>query len=332
MANSSASPANQSMPETSSSCLTQSLTAAHNFEVINFSLLQGIGVGKIVSSRTFSVGGYDWCINLYPDGRTQEDSAYVSAFLLIQGGGAGARAKFSLSILGKGGQVLQLDHASHTFGSSGGLGWDKFIKRSGLRPLLRLNNDCFTIRCVLTVITSPRVVDVAAIVVPQSNALQDFAHMLKDEEGSDVTFRVGDQLFAAHRCVLAARSAVFKPPIFEALLHFIYTDSLPDNFGASNNVLMQHLLVAADRYGLDRLRLMCEAKLCRTIDARTVATTLALAEQHHCIQLKSACLKFIASRGELGTVMETGGFTHLAASCPLVVLEILDKIASQGIC
>ena len=51
---------------------------------------------------------------------------------------------------------------------------------------------------------------------------------------------------------------------------------------------MQHLLVAADRYGLDRLRLMCEGKLCRGIDARTVATTLALAEQHRCAHLKDA--------------------------------------------
>ncbi|TQD68532.1 hypothetical protein C1H46_021807 [Malus baccata] len=42
--------------------------------------------------------------------------------------------------------------------------------------------------------------------------------------------------------------------------------------------------VAAYRYGLDRLRLICEANLYAINNA---ATTIALAEQHHCSQLKS---------------------------------------------
>jgi speckle-type POZ protein len=171
--------------------------------------------------------------------------------------------------------------------------------------------------------------------------------MLKSGEGADVTFSVGGQLFPAHRCILAARSMVFKaelfgamkekdaqrieiddmePAVFEALLHFVYTDSLPDD--ADNNVAMQHLLVAADRYGLDRLRLLCEAKLCDDIDVPTVATTLALAEQHHCPHLRGACIGFIASRDVLGAVMETDGFKHLITSCPAIMKEILDKVAA----
>ncbi|GJN01695.1 hypothetical protein PR202_ga18976 [Eleusine coracana subsp. coracana] len=339
------------LSETSSSCYTQAITAAHNFEVINFSLLEGMGTGKIVSSRNFNVGGYDWKIDLYPDGCTTEKEGYVSAFLVIQGEKAAARAKFSFSLLGKDGQVKR-QNTSYIFKTGDAYGWKEFMQKSDLQPLLRLNNDSFTIRCVLTVITDPLVEDVIAIVVPQPNLLQDFAQMLKDGEGADVTFSVGDQLFPAHRCVLAARSAVLKaelfspmkekatkhiriddiePSIFEALLHFIYTDSLPDDCDADKNVPMQHLLVAADRYGLDRLRLMCEVKMCNSIDAETVATTLALAEQHHCAQLKKACLRFVTSRGMLGAVMESNGFDHLAASCPLVLLEILDRLASLGI-
>jgi speckle-type POZ protein len=176
--------------------------------------------------------------------------------------------------------------------------------------------------------------------------------MLKSGEGADVTFSVGDRLFPAHRCILAARSMVFKaelfgamkekdahcikiqdmePAVFEALLHFVYTDSLPDDCddnAADNIMAMQHLLVAADRYGLDRLRLLCEAKLCRDIDVQTVATTLALAEQHHCTQLRGACIGFIASRDVLGAVMETDGFKHLITSCPAIMKEILDKVAA----
>jgi hypothetical protein len=59
-----------SLVKTSSSCLAQGITAAHNFEVINLSLLEGMGAGERVHSRNFSVGDYDWSIFLYPEGIT----------------------------------------------------------------------------------------------------------------------------------------------------------------------------------------------------------------------------------------------------------------------
>lgn len=86
----------------------------------------------------------------------------------------------------------------------------------------------------------------------------------------------------------------------------MYWDSLPDieeltgtNSNGASTLMAQHLLAAADRYGLDRLRLLCEENLCKDVATNTVATTLALAEQHHCFQLKAVCLKFIATPGNL---------------------------------
>lgn len=87
----------------------------------------------------------------------------------------------------------------------------------------------------------------------------------------------------------------------QALLHFIYWDSLPDieeltglNTKWASTLMAQHLLAAADRYALERLKSLCEVKLCEDVAINTVATTLALAEQHHCFQLKAVCLKFTA--------------------------------------
>ena len=68
----------------------------------------------------------------------------------------------------------------------------------------------------------------------------------------------------------------------------------------ASTLMSQHLLAASDRYGLDRLRLLCEVNLCEDVAINTVATTLALAEQHHCFQLKSVCLKFVALPENLG--------------------------------
>lgn len=87
----------------------------------------------------------------------------------------------------------------------------------------------------------------------------------------------------------------------------MYHDALPDirEFSGKEDpklvstTLAQHLLAAADRYGLERLILLCEAQLCEEISTSTVATTLALAEQHHCFHLKAASLRFIASQENL---------------------------------
>lgn len=109
--------------------------------------------------------------------------------------------------------------------------------------------------------------------------------------------------------------------ILKALLHFIYWDALPDmqELGGltskwASALMAQHLLAAADRYGLVRLRLLCEAKLCEDVAINTVATTLALADQHHCFQLKSVCLKFVALPA------------NLKGNCPFSLLVSLDLL------
>lgn len=95
----------------------------------------------------------------------------------------------------------------------------------------------------------------------------------------------------------------------------------------ASTLMAQHLLAAADRYGLERLRLLSEAKLCENVAINTVATTLALAEQHHCFQLKAVCLKFIALPENLKAVMQTDGFEYLKESCPTVLTELLEYVA-----
>jgi speckle-type POZ protein len=100
---------------------------------------------------------------------------------------------------------------------------------------------------------------------------RDLGELLSSGEGADVTFEVSGLLFRAHRNVLAARSSVFRaelygpmkekmvervpigdmePAVFSSLLHFIYTDSVPDATGeeaGEETVMAQHLFVAADR-------------------------------------------------------------------------------------
>jgi len=122
--------------------------------------------------------------------------------------------------------------------------------------------------------------------------------------------------------------------VFKALLYFMYTDSLPmakkddEEDEEEEDVMSQHLLVAADKYNLERLKLICEDKLCKYIDVGTVATILALAEQHHCHGLKKACFHFLSSPTNLRAVMATDGFKHLQRSCPAIMEELILMLAN----
>lgn len=89
--------------------------------------------------------------------------------------------------------------------------------------------------------------------------------------------------------------------------------------------MTQHLLVAADRFDLSRLRAMCEARLCASVDVETVANTLALAELNHASALKRACLFFIAAN--LSDVMNTEGYESMSVSCPHLAGEILSAVS-----
>jgi speckle-type POZ protein len=106
----------------------------------------------------------------------------------------------------------------------------------------------------------------------------DLAMMLDNQDLTDVSFDVGGESFSAHRLVLAARSPVFKAKLyglmaesimtsitiqdmeastFRSMLHYMYHGS-PSNDDrddvCSTMAQYQHLLVAADRYGIEELK------------------------------------------------------------------------------
>ena len=212
------------------------------------------------------------------------------------------------------------------------------------KPYDDFRSPSLTVECTITVFREPE---------PRGAAIADLSRhlgeLLRSEAGADVTFAVSGETFAAHKVVLAARSPVFMAEFFRdmkekdarhveiqdmdaaaftAMLHFIYTDAVPEldeRPEVTATALAQHLLVAADRYGLDRLKLMCERRLAIGMDAGTVASTLALAEQHSCSWLKAKCIEFIAggSQENLDAMLATEGYKHLVASSPSVLAELL---------
>lgn len=92
----------------SSLSLTETVNGSHHFVIKGYSLAKGIGVGKHIASDNFTVGGYQWAIYFYPDGKNPEDnSAYVSVFIALASEGTDVRALFELTLVDQG------DHGKH---------------------------------------------------------------------------------------------------------------------------------------------------------------------------------------------------------------------------
>ncbi|KAI3894988.1 hypothetical protein MKX03_028008 [Papaver bracteatum] len=72
----------------SSESIYETVNGSHEYKIKGFSLAKGIGVGKSISSRTFTVCGGD----------SQDDQEYVSVFLKIVSPGE-VRATFEFKLL-----------------------------------------------------------------------------------------------------------------------------------------------------------------------------------------------------------------------------------------
>ncbi|CAN6305180.1 unnamed protein product [Urochloa humidicola] len=357
MAGSSSSPAAGDVPpsRSASSIVAGVATGYHVLRIVGYSHTKEVPNGQSISSSHFLVGGRTWFVRYYPNGNACEQADFISLYLTLHGAVAEAvkpvKAKVTISLLDQDGKPVPPYNTTTQFlnfskkGSCWGFG--KFMERKALEESKHLSDDCFTVRFDVTVMKDVQTVDTPFLVVPPSDMHRHFGNLLSSKESTDVKFRVGRKTFSAHRLVLSTRSPVFKAQlygpmkernssnvihindmeanVFDALLTFMYTDNLPEMKEQDESAMLQHLLVAADRYNLERLKVICQDKLCKHIDKDSAATILALAEQHNCHGLKDACLVFLSSSSTLGAIMETDGFKHLTISCPGVLKELVSK-------
>ncbi|XP_036067229.1 speckle-type POZ protein-like [Oryzias melastigma] len=79
-----------------------------------------------------------------------------------------------------------------------------------------------------------------------------------------------------------------EPEVFKEMMCFIYTDKAPNL-----DKMADDLLAAADKYALERLKVMCEDALCTSLSVENAADILILADLHSADQLKTQAVDFI---------------------------------------
>ncbi|KAF6988305.1 hypothetical protein CFC21_005868 [Triticum aestivum] len=115
---------------------------------------------------------------------------------------------------------------------------------------------------------------------------------------------------------------------FKVMLRFIYTDELPgeDDPTDSSVEMFQNQLAAADRYALDRLKIICAQKLWEKVSVDTVATILACAETYNCQELKNKCIDFFVADENFKEAMFTDGYALLVLKFPSITAELKRRV------
>nr|XP_051201360.1 BTB/POZ and MATH domain-containing protein 4-like [Lolium perenne] len=329
-------------------------TGSHLLRIPEFTKARNtVKHGETMRSGTFAVGGHDWRMCCYPNGNwmSEEDHVALSWEHAGQKWPPHIIQHVQFSILDQAmkpsyTRVSEEDiHYARTWGA-----YADFISHEDLYKGKYLMDDCLTVLCDLTVVVTGTDDRVEVPWPPAPFNLQgQLTEAIWNKERPDVQVLVGGETLAAHRWVLEARSPVLKTDLslastattgedgaiielriddmdadeFKALLQFIYTDSTTLLDAPTT---AEKLLVAADKYELEKLKLMCEEELCRHIGMSSVASCLALAERHRCPVLREACMRFLSSAGNLAETimaMQMDGFGQLKRDCSSALLELV---------
>ena len=173
----------------------------------------------------------------------------------------------------------------------------------------------------------------SVVAVPNANG---FGCILGDKDFSDVTFIAGDKEIPAHKALLAAKSPAFaamfkseeeqtdrieiteKTSVFEELLRFIYAGEVE-----KLDTNAEGLLPAADKYGIDQLKSLCELELVGQLNATNALQRLVLADLHGASQLKCEAIRVINSHAS--EVTKSEGWKALIESKPHLLAEIYSQ-------
>ncbi|CAH2071435.1 unnamed protein product, partial [Iphiclides podalirius] len=338
-------------------CFTQVKVVKFSYmwTINNFSFCRE-EMGEVLKSSTFSAGASDklkWCLRVNPKGLDEESKDYLSLYLLLVScNKSEVRAKFKFSILNAKREETKAMESQRAYRFVQGKDWGfkKFIRRDFLLDEANglLPEDKLTIFCEVSVVADSINIsgqsNVVQFKVPECRLSDDLGALFDNERFSDVTLAVGGREFQAHKAILAARSPVFAAmfehemeerkrnrvditdvdhEVLREMLRFIYTDRAPNL-----DKMADDLLAAADKYALDRLKVMCEEALCLSLSVETAADTLILADLHSADQLKAQTIDFI-NTSHATDVMDTAGWKNMISSHPHLIAEAFRALATQ---
>jgi len=178
------------------------------------------------------------------------------------------------------------------------------------------------------------------VAIPPSSLLSDLRNMINHPRFSDVTFIVDGKEIKANKDILAARCEHFRAlfyggmkeqtescvriddiqyQVFEAVLEYLYTDCVK----AMSVDMYLLLMIAAERFMIDRLKALCQDNIRKNINIDNVVPILRVVYYHGENSLKEICMDFI--HVNFKDVRRNSSFQELEEE-PHLMMELLMRL------
>ncbi|XP_065203753.1 speckle-type POZ protein B-like [Planococcus citri] len=230
-------------------------------------------------------------------------------------------------------------------------GWANFVYKNETFKKKYLQNDALTIS-VRVQFFEMNVKSIEDILRRCSSATAHFQHLsknfastLENHEFTDFTISVRGKDYPVHKIILASGSdyfaKMFKTGVKKSaknravitdvdevvmgqVLRFIYTGKC-ENTSTDNSVY--DLIAAADKYGLDRLKKICEDSVSKSLSVGSALNVLLLAEQYNANELKSKTINFIVDKSS--EIMNSTTWDEFTLKHPKLVGEVCKLSCSR---
>ncbi|GLE04947.1 hypothetical protein PINS_up013928 [Pythium insidiosum] len=192
------------------------------------------------------------------------------------------------------------------------------------------------------------------IEAPADSLADDLSFAFGDETWSDLTLVAEARKIAVHRCILIARSDYFRALLtFESrqadprqqeqrrqrqhelviehshrslwrVLHFIYNDALVAPSSRPKN----HKRIAADKFGLARMKRLCEHAIQVTLT--NCLDVLQVADLVQAVHLKQVALQFLQRNLSVIASDDSSVWKRLSSECPHLLNELYERIREDN--
>ncbi|XP_065205342.1 speckle-type POZ protein-like [Planococcus citri] len=325
-------------------------TVTYIWRIENFSFHEA--VGDNLTSSTFSAiddNETEWYLLLKPSFMEAEKD-YISFFVYLSSQ-TDVFVEFSACLLDREQQEALPSLLSTTkirkLITENGRGWKTFYEKDEYFNNTLLIDDALTFKVVLTYSTRDAVNNLQHECintslyrnVPECNLSHHFGSLLENPNLADVVLSTNGNDYPAHKIILAACSPVFAAmfkhdakeneenrvyiddideKVVSEMLQFIYTgkcEKLAE--------LATGLLAAADKYDLNRLKMICANELYEKLSVENAASILTLADMHSVKELKDEVIKFIVSKRT--EVLNTDGWKSIQN------IELVKEVCSVAL-
>mmetsp|Transcript_23081 Transcript_23081/g.33804 ORF Transcript_23081/g.33804 Transcript_23081/m.33804 type:complete len:368 (+) Transcript_23081:142-1245(+) len=309
------------MQEVSTTSRVKRLTGKFTHSVVGWQAIPQL-VGDHIESPLVELCGHKWKIRIFPGGSAMKHSNYVSLYLANRSSNA-VSATYKLFIHNQEtneDEIIFTSAGVKLFDTQGqgridGWGRDRFIMKERLaaESPYRIND---TVVFAVEITVYGDVEHYCNFVGEGSTLDQDMRSLLSSPSSSNSDIKIiigGSREFPLHRCILSARSPVFKamlshptlenttgmisleeedPTVMEHFLNFLYTDY------CSEKVLSEYareLLVVAAKFQVSLLSAICEHAIVSTmLDASTAISIHNFADIFGSPSMQSAVLQYIS--------------------------------------